>query len=198
VRAAEQDLARALARVYRDPSTAREQFRAAVAQVGPERVAEGLTVEPERLGTLRTVDRPRAFGLGVTRDDTPARLEARRAASHARALADAEHRAAALAEREAPDQRESSPVPWVERALARVQERIGATERLLDQLKEEARRAPGRALLERSIARVVARLEPREIAQLRALLTAPQATIAFQGRRMLKDLLLGREAEREA
>ncbi len=87
---------------------------------------------------------------------------------------------------------------WVERALARVQERMGTTERLLDQLKEEARRAPGRALLERSIARVVARLEPREIAQLRALLTAPQAAIAFQGRRMLKDLLLGREAEREA
>jgi hypothetical protein len=138
------------------------------------------------------------LGLGVTRDDTPARLEARRAASHARALAEAEHRATALAEREAPDQREASPVPWIERALARVQERIGTTERLLDQLKEEARSAPGRALLERSIARVVARLEPREIAQLRVLVTAPQAAIAFQGRRMLKDLLLGREKEREA
>jgi hypothetical protein len=198
VRAAEQDLDRALARVYRDPSAAREQFRTAVAQVGPERAAEGLTVEPERFGTLRTVDRPRAFGLAVTRDDTPARLEARRAASHARALADAERRAAALAEREAPDQRESSLVSWVERALARVQERMGTTERLLDQLKEEVRRAPGRALLERSIARVVARLEPREIAQLRALVTTPQAAIAFQGRRMLKDLLLGREEEREA
>ncbi len=197
VRAAEQDLARALARVYRDPPAAQEQFRKRVAQVGPERAAETLRVEPERFGTLRTVDRPRAFGLGVTRDDTPARLEARRAASHAWALAEAENRAAALAEREAPDQRESSPVRWVQRALARVQERIGTTERLLDQLKEEVRRAPGRALLERSIARVVARLEPREIAQLRALVTAPQAAIAFQGRRMLKDLLLGRAEERE-
>jgi hypothetical protein len=60
------------------------------------------------------------------------------------------------------------------------------------------RRGSRRALLERSIARVVTRLEPREIAQLRALVTTPQAAIAFQGRRMLKDLLLGREEEREA
>jgi hypothetical protein len=35
------------------------------------------------------------------------------------------------------------------------------------------------------------------ITELGAPVTAPQAAIAFQGRRMLKDLLLGREAERE-
>ena len=87
--------------------------------------------------------------------------------------------------------------PWVERAVAHVKERIGEMERLLDQIKQELRRAPHLELLQRSIARVVARLEPREIAQLRLLVTAPQVAIAFQARRVLKDLLLGREEERE-
>ena len=197
VRAAEKDFDRALARVYRDPPAAREQFRNAVAQVGPERAAEWLTAEPERFGALRTVDRPRALGLGVRRDEAPARLEARRAAASGRALAEAERRAAALAERDAPDRQESSVGPWVERAVAHVKERIGEMERLLDQIKQELRRAPHLELLQRSIARVVARLEPREIAQLRLLVTAPQVAIAFQARRVLKDLLLGREEERE-
>src|SRR5207253_6669029 len=108
VRAAERDFDRALARVYRDPPAAREQFRNAVAHAGPERAAEWLTAEPERFGALRTVDRPRALGLGVRRDEAPARLEARRAAASGRALAEAERRAAALAERDAPDRQESS------------------------------------------------------------------------------------------
>ncbi len=197
VRAAEKDFDRALARVYRDPPAAREQFRNAVAQAGPERAAEWLTAEPERFGGLRTVDRPRALGLGVRRDEAPARLEARRAAASGRALAETERRAAVLAGRDAPDRQGSSVGPWVERAVAQVNERIGETERLLDQLKQELRRAPHLELLQRSIARVVARLEPREIAQLRLLVTAPQVAIAFQARRVLKDLLLGRDEERE-
>ncbi len=71
-------------------------------------------------------------------------------------------------------------------------------------MKDGAREAADRArrrgssLGQRSIARVVARLEPREIAQLRTLITAPQAAIAFQGRRALRELLLGRDEEREA
>ncbi len=57
VRTAEEDFGRALAGVYRDPPAAREQFRGAAAQLGPERAAEWLTAEPERFGALRTVDR---------------------------------------------------------------------------------------------------------------------------------------------
>jgi predicted nucleic acid-binding Zn-ribbon protein len=197
VRTACEDLDRALARVYRDPPAAREQFRKAAAQEGPERTTEWLTLEPERFGALRTVDHKRAFGLGVTRDETPARREAQMAAYHARALTEAVRRAAALAGKEAPDRHETGMVPWVERALAHAKERIAATERRLDELKQELRRAPNLDLLQRSIARVVARLEPREIAHLRALITTPQATIAFQARAVLKDLLLGREEERD-
>ncbi len=141
---------------------------------------------------------PRAFGLHVTRDETPARLEARRAASHARALAEAEHRAVALAEKQAPDRRDARVMAWVEHARAHVGERIGETAARLEQLKQEVRQAPGRDMLQQSIGRVVARLEPREIAQLRALVTTPQAAMAFQARAVLKDLLLGREEEPEA
>ncbi|HVH67001.1 MAG TPA: relaxase/mobilization nuclease domain-containing protein [Gemmatimonadales bacterium] len=197
VRAAEKHFERAMAGVYRDPPAARERFRQTVAQVGPEGATEWLGIEPERFGGLRTADRRRALGLGVTHDETAARQEAQRAASHGRALLEAERRAAALAEKEAPAEREAGLLPSVERALARVKERVGEIHARLRQLDAELREAPGRAMLQRSLARVIARLEPREITQLRLILTAPQRAIAFQGRRMLKDLLLGREEERE-
>ncbi len=189
---AEKDFDRALARVYRDPPAAREQFRRTVAQIGPERAVEWLRVEPERFGALRTVDRRRALGLGVVRDETPARVEAQGAAHHGRALVEAERRAAALAEKEAPADREAGLLPWVERALAHVKERINETEARLRQLDQDLRQAPGRAVLQHSIARVIARLEPREITQLRLILTAPQRAIAFEVRRALKDIALGR------
>lgn len=191
-RAAEKDFDRALVRVYRDPLAARQQFLRTAAQIGPERAAESLRVEPERFGALRTVDRPRAFGLGVTRDEAPARLEAQRAGYRGRALAEAERRAAALAGNAATDGRESSVVPWVERALAHLKERIGEAEAHLHQLTQDIQRAPSRHLLQRSIGRVIARLEPREITQLRLILTSPQRAIAFRARAALKDITLGR------
>jgi hypothetical protein len=53
--------------------------------------------------------------------------------------------------------------------------------------------AAGACLLERSIGRAVDRLLPRELAQLRRVITAPQAVIAFKAREAVKDMLLGRE-----
>ena len=70
------------------------------------------------------------------------------------------------------------------------------TERMR-RLQQEVKHAPSLGLLERSIGRVVDRLLPREIAQLRRVLTAPRAAIAFRARETVKDLVLGRaEAER--
>ncbi len=63
-------------------------------------------------------------------------------------------------------------------------------------LQHEIKRSPSLGLLERSIGRVVDRLLPREIAQLRRVLTAPQAAIAFKAREVVKDMVLGR-AENE-
>ena len=54
LRAAENHFDGALARVYRDPPAAREQFRQAVDEVGAERATGWLRVEPERFGALRT------------------------------------------------------------------------------------------------------------------------------------------------
>jgi hypothetical protein len=110
-------------------------------------------------------------------------------------LAEAEEGAAALAKREVPDPVEARLGPWIARAQGLVGERIAAAHTRLEQLKEELRRAPHRDLLERSIARVVGRLEPREIAQFRGLVTETQAIIAFKVREVAKDILLGRERE---
>jgi hypothetical protein len=71
-----------------------------------------------------------------------------------------------------------------------------AAERLR-QLKHELKHAPSLGLLERSIGRAVDRLMPREIAQLRRVLTAPRAAIAFKAREVVKDIVLGREEDRE-
>ncbi len=62
-------------------------------------------------------------------------------------------------------------------------------------LQHEITHAPSPALLARSIGHAVDRLLPREIAQLRRVLTAPQAVIAFKAREVVKDILLGREQD---
>jgi hypothetical protein len=51
--------------------------------------------------------------------------------------------------------------------------------------------------LARSIGGVVARLEPRELTQLRVYLTAPHRAIAFQAREAIKDALLSRDRYEE-
>lgn len=73
-----------------------------------------------------------------------------------------------------------------ERTIESRTERRGALDRTIGQ-------APSLDLLERAIGRAVDRLEPRELAQLRTTLTAPQAAIAFKAREAIRDMLLGRE-----
>lgn len=67
----------------------------------------------------------------------------------------------------------------------------------LRRLQHEIKHAPSLGLLERSIGRVVDRLMPREIAQLRRVLTAPRAAIAFKAREVVKDMVLGRGEDEE-
>ena len=64
-------------------------------------------------------------------------------------------------------------------------------------MQHELKHAPSLGLLERSIGRVVDRLMPREIAQLRRLLSAPRAAIAFKAREVVKDIVLGREEDED-
>ena len=192
----------ALARVYREPTAARANFARTTAELDAERAAVMLQTEPERFGTLKTVERPRALGLVVTHDDAPARSAAPSAASRARELAEAEHGLRALAREQvdrAGPQLELSGAPAQPSAEAVRVEAAGVVARAVERvrrLQHEIKRAPSLGLLERSIGRVVDRLLPREIAQLRRVLTAPQAAIAFKAREVVKDIVLGR-AENE-
>jgi hypothetical protein len=191
----------ALARVYREPGAARASLARTSAEIGAEQAAAVLRAEPERFGVLKAVERPRAFGLVVTRDDAQARSAAPSAAFRARELAEAEHalgalvhelgyRAGASSERPGPRWAASAELVRAEAAgvVTRAQDRVRELER-------EIKHGPSLALLERSIRRVVNRLEPREIALLRGVLTAPQAALAFKAREAVKDIVLGREEE---
>jgi len=161
-----------------------------------------LHTEPERFGALETVERPRALGLVVTHDDAQARSAAPGAASHARELAEAEHALRALAREHgdrAGPQLELSGAPAQPSTDTVRAEAAGVVARTVERvrrLQHEIKRAPSLGLLERSIGRVVDRLLPREIAQLRRVLSAPQAAIAFKAGEVVKDIVLGR-AENE-
>jgi hypothetical protein len=192
----------ALARVYREPAAARAGFARASAEIGHDQASALLGAEPERFGALKTVERPRALGLVVTQDDAQARSAAPAAASRARELAEAEHALRALAlehQDRAGAQLELTGTPAqpsAEAVRTEASRVVTRTTERVRRLQHQMKRAPTLGLLERSIGRVVDRLLPREIAQLRRVLTAPQAAIAFKAREVVKDIVLGR-AENE-
>ena len=203
VRRASERFEAALAHVYRDAATARARFTRTAVEIGAERATTRLATEPEQFGALKTVERRRAFGLGVAHDAQPARLAAPSAAARARELAEAQHALGALARGH--EDRAGTQHDGTERETARSAEaaRRGAesllsraTERLR-RLQQQLKHAPSLGLLERSIGRAVDRLMPREIAQLRRVLTAPRAAIAFKAREVVKDIVLGRGEDDE-
>ncbi len=201
VRQASQRFDTALARVYREPVAARASFARTSGELGAERAAALLDAEPERLGVLKTIDRRRALGLGVVHDDAQARSAAAGAASRARELAEAEHTLGALAREQVhragaqPEVTGTGTEGSVEAARAEAANVVTRAADRLSRLHHKIKHAPSLGLLERSIGRVVDRLLPREIAQLRRVLTAPQAAIAFKAREVVKDILLGREED---
>jgi hypothetical protein len=132
-----------------------------------------------------------------SRDDTAARAAAWAPATAGREFVEV-HEAAVTAVRERGLATTHTPLASaLERALARTKEELAQAKARLGSLRQAARDAPSRALLEHSIARVMARLEPREFHQLRLLVTAPQALLAMQARGVLIDLALGRGEKRE-
>src|SRR5207245_2173955 len=137
-------------------------------------------------------------GLGVAHDDRPARLAAPSAAARARELAEAQHALGPLARGEGDSasteqQGTAKDAEHAAEAARREAESLvsRAAERLR-RLQQQLKHAPSLGLLERSIGRAVDRLMPREIAQLRRVLAAPRAAIAFKAREVVKDIVLGR------
>ena len=193
----------ALARVYQDPAAARARLTRTAVEIGTDRAAALLGTEPERLGALKTIARRRTSGLGVGHDDRQARLAAPSAALRARELAEAQHALGALARGEG-----ERGIPQQERSGREAERSAEATRReaeglvsraaeRLRRLQQQLKHAPSLGLLERSIGRAVDRLLPRELAQLRRVITAPQAVIVFKAREAVKDILLGREEGQE-
>jgi hypothetical protein len=189
----------ALARVYREPAAARQRFAHTSKELGVERAAAILDAEPERYGALKTVEGSRAFGLVATQDDGAARQAALGAAWRAEQLGEAERALSALVREhqqragpapELPSGRSETPLDVVR---ARAAEFVVQAHDRVRRLGDEIARGPSRAALERTIARGVDRLLPHELAQLRRVLTAPQAVIASRVRQTLKDLALGRD-----
>jgi len=203
VRRASERFDAALARIYRDPPAARARFTRAAVEIGAEQAAAVLGSEPEQFGALKTVERRRALGLGVARDERPARLAAPSAAARARELAEASS-ALGLAAREQgehADTRQAATGKQTERsaeaARRKAETLVSRAAERLRRLQQELKHAPSLGLLERSIGRAVDRLMPREIAQLRRVLTAPRAAIAFKAREVVKDIVLGRGEDDE-
>jgi relaxase-like protein/DNA relaxase TraI-like protein len=179
----------ALARVYRDPVAARESFARTRAELGIERASALLEAEPERYGALRSVERPRAFGLVVTHDDAPTRAAAPGAAFQARELAEAKQALGTLVREHrqraglGPERPGSHREPLAEVVRAHAAEVVTRTQDRLRQLQHAITQGPSLAELERTVQRLVRRLEPHELTQLRRMITSPQAAIAFSVRR---------------
>ena len=84
---------RALVAVYRDPAEAHERFTVAVEQKGLTEATRTMRERPEEYGELVAVEKPRAFGLGRTLDDTAARSAAIGAAINGRDAIEADQSA---------------------------------------------------------------------------------------------------------
>lgn len=83
----------ALSAVYRDPSEAKRRFTVAVEEKGLTEATWVMRERPEEYGELVAVEKPRAFGLGWTRDDTSARSAAPCASINGRDAMEAEQAA---------------------------------------------------------------------------------------------------------
>jgi relaxase-like protein/DNA relaxase TraI-like protein len=203
VRSASERFDAALARVYKDPAAARPRFTRTAVEIGAERAITLLGSEPEQFGALKTVERRRALGLGVAHDTQPARLAAPSAAARARELAEAQHALGELARSQVDHTgaehkgTEKEPERSAEAARRQAESLVNKAAERLRRLQQQLKHAPSLGLLERSIGRAVDRLLPRELAQLRRMITAPQAVIAFKAREAVKDILLGREEGEE-
>lgn len=169
----------ALAGVYRDPRAARAAFDRAAVERGIDEAARTMREQPERYGTLVTVEQRRAFGIVRGEDDGPARRAALSVATHGREAWFA--RAGVATPAEAAEARTTTP-----RAIAREQE-----------TRQALRRHPEKSLLEREIGRAMRQLLPHEIEELRRLVSSPRFALAVKLREAVKEMALGREGREQ-
>jgi hypothetical protein len=271
---------RALAAVYRNPEAAHTAYLAMVEEKGTATAVQEMKEHPERFGSLVTVERSRALGLGRAADDSQARAAASMAAANARAATEAlrefgkvaaeiqarrlddafvrelraiyadpagartvfQRLAADRGVEEAASVLRQTPEELGELLPASKENRSGlasnaaraaelgteaararafaksadvkargallgtepaasreAVERVVNRetaIRRELQALPGRSELESRIAELVGRMSPREVQQLRRVVTAPRFALAMELRTTLRDIALGRDDER--
>jgi hypothetical protein len=168
VRATEERLSAAFAEVYRSPTAARAAFELAVANTGPEDAIRTLAQTPNSFGALVAPGTP----LPV------AHLEWQALGEQARQAIDAHL------------------VTSTDLARAHTEHAITRIDSRRRDLTAAIHGAPSRDLLGRALSRAAYQLEPRELTELRRVLTSPQAAIVFKARAVLSEMVLGHD-ERE-
>lgn len=165
VLSAEHHFDKLLSQVYRDPTAARHAIELAHANAGAEETRRTLSQSPHRLGALRTPGTPHET----------ASLDWQSLGTSAQTVFDARL------------------ITSTELAKAHVNRNIANISERKRDVRAAIESAPGVELLERAISRAVDRLEPRELTQLRRVLTAPQTTIVFKAHQAMRDIVLGRD-----
>lgn len=170
VKDAEARFDRALALVYERPEAVRGAFEQSLKQVGAEKVAQLLRDHPDRLGSL------------IRTEETIAGRESPSAAIAARHLAE-----------RAVEMIEARNVTEAAFAASQARQHIERATERERHIRREIEQMPGGNLLDYAITRGLRRLEPREITELRRVLTNPQRAIAFKIGEKIRDAGLGRE-----
>jgi hypothetical protein len=165
VRATEERLSAAFAEVYRSPTAARAAFELTVANAGPEDTIRTLAQTPDRLGALLAPGTP----LPV------AHLEWQALGEQARQAIDARL------------------VTTTDLARAHTEHAITCIDSRRRDLTAAIHGAPSRDLLRHTLSRAAYQLEPRELTELRRVLTSPQAAIVFKARAALREMVLGHD-----
>lgn len=170
---------RELRAIYHEPAAARTSFERCAIERGIEGAAIALREGPEQFGEIRPSIREdrgrietyaaRAAELGF--DAAKARAFAQTADAKARD---------ALVKTEPAASRDD-----VERAVGRE-----------SAVRRELGTLPGRSELEHRIANLIDRMSPREVQQLRRVVSAPRFALAMELRTTIRDVALGRDDER--
>lgn len=171
----ESNVSHEFASLYEDPARARSAFERLVGERGSAEAVNRVRAHPEVIGEVRAA----------------VRGDPNRVAAHVEQLAKAALDVTAAREM-------STVIPAVRvdaqrELIASRAEAHQATERETT-IRRELKAVPDRADLERRILGLLERLSPREVRQLRTILTAPQVAIAARLRGAVRDALLGREA----
>jgi hypothetical protein len=165
VRGAEERLHEAFVEVFRSPTAARAAFELSVANAGADAALRTLAQTPDRLGVLRAPGTP----MPVAHLEWQALGERARQANDARLVTSSDLARNAT-----------------EQAITRIGDRRRELRGAIDG-------APSRDLLHKVLRRAANRLEPNELADLRRVLTSPQAAIVFKARAAVREIVLGHD-----